>query len=533
MNFLDNWVQTAAARALGWTLIHSLWEGAAIALALAIALSVARSSRARYAAGCFAMLALFTGFGETFYRLMPRQTGGPVRVRTLPPAVSASLNDRPVANTGTSRDASELLPWLAPLWLMGVLLFQMRCLAAWIGAARLRRIGVCGAPSVWVEKLDELRVRLRMTRPMTLLESCFAEVPVVIGHLRPVILMPLGLLAGLPPGQIESILLHELAHIRRGDYLVNVMQTLVEGLLFYHPAAWWISGVIRSERENCCDDLVVETRGNAHELARALAALEKNRWTMRQAVLAATGGNLVKRIRRLLSQPEGPRTAIAPVLSAGISIMTCAVAVMAWQSPTPQIAPVIPTAAVPSIKSRPIVAAQVQTAPRVTVSPYDKWLNEDVAYIITDGERRAFKTLATDDERQQFIKQFWLRRDPTPDTEENEYREEHYRRIAYANDRFATATLGGWKTDRGRIYITYGPPDAMESHPSGGPYVRPQEQGGGQTTTYPFESWKYRYIDGIGTNVVLEFVDKTMKGDYRLTSDPMEKDRLRTPRQNE
>jgi GWxTD domain-containing protein len=158
-------------------------------------------------------------------------------------------------------------------------------------------------------------------------------------------------------------------------------------------------------------------------------------------------------------------------------------------------------------------------------SPYKKWLNEDVVYIITDEERKAFKQLNTDEEREAFIENFWLRRDPTPDTEENEFKEEHYRRIAYANEHFASG-IPGWKTDRGRIYIMYGPPDEIESHPSGGTYERPMEEGGGETSTYPFEDWRYRYIDGIGTNIVIEFVDTTMTGEYHMTMDPTEKDAL-------
>ena len=148
-----------------------------------------------------------------------------------------------------------------------------------------------------------------------------------------------------------------------------------------------------------------------------------------------------------------------------------------------------------------------------------------MVYIISDEEKKAFKTLQTDEEREQFIEQFWLRRDPTPDTEENEFREEHYRRIAYANDRFASG-IPGWKTDRGRIYIKYGPPDEIESHPSGGTYERPYEEGGGTTSTYPFEQWRYRYIEGIGTNIIIEFVDTTMSGEYHMTMDPSEKDAL-------
>src|SRR5208283_3197607 len=158
-------------------------------------------------------------------------------------------------------------------------------------------------------------------------------------------------------------------------------------------------------------------------------------------------------------------------------------------------------------------------------TPWKKWLNEDVTYIITDEERKAFKDLQTDEERESFVEQFWLRRDPTPDTEENEFKEEHYRRIAYANDHYGSG-IPGWKTDRGRIYIMYGPPDEIDSHPSGGTYERPMEEGGGETSTYPFEDWRYRYIEGIGNNVNIEFVDTTMSGEYHMTMDPSEKDAL-------
>jgi len=154
-----------------------------------------------------------------------------------------------------------------------------------------------------------------------------------------------------------------------------------------------------------------------------------------------------------------------------------------------------------------------------------KWLDEDVAYIITDEEKAAFKALKTDEEREQFIEQFWLRRDPTPDTIENEFKEDHYSRIAYANERYQSGKPG-WKTDRGRIYILYGKPTEIESHPAGGQYERPFEEGGGSTSTYPFETWRYRYIEGIGNEVILEFVDPTMSGEYHLTSNPDEKDAL-------
>ena len=157
--------------------------------------------------------------------------------------------------------------------------------------------------------------------------------------------------------------------------------------------------------------------------------------------------------------------------------------------------------------------------------PYKKWLDEDVVYIITDEERAAFRQLSNDEERDNFIEAFWQRRDPTPDTEENEYKEEHYQRIAYANEHFA-AGVPGWKTDRARIYIVFGKPDEIDSHPSGGTYERPMEEGGGETSTFPFEDWRYRYIEGIGQEVIVEFVDTCMCGEYHMTMDRSEKDAL-------
>ena len=157
---------------------------------------------------------------------------------------------------------------------------------------------------------------------------------------------------------------------------------------------------------------------------------------------------------------------------------------------------------------------------------YKKWLDEDVRWIITDQEKAAFMQLSNDEERDNFIEAFWQRRDPTPDTEENEFKEEHYRRIAYANEHYA-AGIPGWKTDRGRTYIVFGPADEIESHPSGGSYERPMEEGGGETSTFPFEQWRYRYIEGIGQEVIIEFVDTCMCGDYHMTIDRSEKDALK------
>lgn len=309
----------------------------------------------------------------------------------------------------------------------------------------------------------------------------------VIGHLRPVILMPVGLLTGLPAGQIEAILLHELAHIRRWDYLINVLQRAVEGLLFYHPAVWWISRVIRTEREHCCDDAAVAISRDPHGYALALATLEQTRWQGREPALAAAGGNLMNRVHRLLYPAKQNRT-WAPFLAAFMLVATAAVATAAWRT-----APLEREAA-PQLRS---------TA--ATPGPWGKWLDQDVVYIISDQERTAFERLTTDEERQHFVKQFWLRRDPTPGTPENEFKEEHYRRIAFANRHFRTASgRPGWQTDRGHMYIVYGPPDEIDSHPNGA---------SGQ---FAYETWLYRHIDGIGNNVSSTFVDRAKTGDYRL-----------------
>lgn len=157
-----------------------------------------------------------------------------------------------------------------------------------------------------------------------------------------------------------------------------------------------------------------------------------------------------------------------------------------------------------------------------------KWLKQDVSYIITSDERDAFDSLTNDEERYQFIEQFWLRRDPNPDTMVNEFRDEHYRRIAYANERFTSGKMG-WKTDRGRMYIMYGPPDQIETHHGGGTYHRPYWEGGGVTSTHPFITWRYRYLDGLdlGQEVIIEFVDRTFTGEYRIALDPFEKDALK------
>ena len=504
MSILDLVVRTPLSAALGWTLIHSLWEGSIIAAALAPLLFLVRSPRIRYVAGCVALAAMLASFVVTLLHLLPERVGAPGALTklTLP-----SLSPIPDMNGDHGRfsDFDVLIPWLPPLWIVGVCLFYLRYAAGRLSIYRMRRRGICKAPDSWQRSVTSLAAEVKISRFVALLESWLVDTPVVLGHFHPVVLVPLGFLTGLSLDHVEAILLHELAHIKRSDYFMNACQRLVEGLLFYHPAVWWISSVIRTERENCCDDMVVNLRGDAHTYALALTALEQNRleqqWPPHETAMAATGGNLMKRIKRLL-YPKGPAGIWPPALAAVFLMVSTALVMAAWQ-------------ANPNING-----ASSQTGQEI-YGPWQKWLNEDVIYIISEQEKTAFELLKTDDERQQFLEQFWERRNPTPGAPGNEFKQEHYRRIVYANTHYRGA-LPGWKTDRGRIYIRYGPPDEIDSHPSGGSYNRPESEGGGVAPTYPFEDWRYAHFEQVGS-LSIEFVDRTTSGEFRMTLDPTAK----------
>jgi bla regulator protein blaR1 len=483
MRFLETWVGTPLAQAVGWTLLHSLWEGAIVSVGLGATLWAMRSARTRYAAACVAMLVMLGAASLTLVRVMPEGAHGPgsLGASALPEwNVRAGMDATAVSHPALA----AVVPWLAPFWIVGVWIFAFGQVAGWISIRRLGRRGVCCASERWQKEIARLSAQLRVSRPILLLESCLADVPMVVGHIRPMILMPIGLLAGLPAGQIQAILLHELAHIRSYDYLVNVLQRAVECLFFYHPAVWWISRVIRAERENCCDDVVVATNGNVYEYAVALATLEQNRWSGWEPAVAATGGSLMKRIRRLM-YPKSANGVWTPLIATAIVITTAVVALASWPPKPPQQS----SAPTQGQKARP------------ETSSYGRWLNEEVVYIITDKERDAFRKLTTDEERNKFIEQFWERRNPNPGSLENKFKEEYYRRIAYANEHFAT-DRPGWKSDRSHMYIIYGPPDEIDSHPAGPPH--------------PFEEWKYKYIKGLGANVIFTFVDRTGSGEYQL-----------------
>jgi uncharacterized protein (TIGR03435 family) len=309
---------------LGSTLLHFLWQGILIAaLYAATRRLIARSAgpNAQYIFAC-AALAVMAATPVVTWSLLRPPAPVPVAASFLTPLSAAAL---PAASPAPASlpigvyDAvpAPLLPWVVAVWIAGALAFWLRLLASWISVERLRSRLVRPAPSEWQQALDGLKIRIRVSRPVLLLVSSMVQAPAVVGWLRPIVLVPVGALAGLPAAQVEALLLHELAHVRRHDYLVNILQSVVEALLFYHPAVWWVSGHIRAQRELCCDDAVIAVNRDALTYARALSELASAPPAHFNAVMAATGGALVHRIARLLGQPSPtPRTHSGPGFAA-------------------------------------------------------------------------------------------------------------------------------------------------------------------------------------------------------------------------
>jgi uncharacterized protein (TIGR03435 family) len=326
---------------LGSTLIHFLWQGVAIAAVYAAARRRAGRSvpNVRYLLGCAALAAMTAAPLVTWWVLGPSAAG----VATTSPAgplsatASGAVRSLPAAfpGGGVSAAAAPFLSWVVALWLAGAIALWVRLIGGWFLAAQLRARRVRPAPAAWQQTLDRLKARMRVSGPVRLLQSSLVQAPAVVGWLRPVVLAPMGALAALPAEQMEALLLHELAHIRRYDYLVNILQSAVEAVLFYHPAVWWVSGQMRAERELCCDDDAVSVSGDAVVYARALAELAS---LCQPVVMAANGGSLAHRISRLLGQPRSaPRTLSGTgIMAAGVLPVIAAVALFGQPASRPR-----------------------------------------------------------------------------------------------------------------------------------------------------------------------------------------------------
>jgi uncharacterized protein involved in exopolysaccharide biosynthesis/Zn-dependent protease with chaperone function len=316
MNTLLRVLDYPLAHQIGWAVLHSLWQGACVGAVFALLRFALRrrSANARYLAGCLSLGVLLAApvltllIGST-----PAATpgSGPSGISAFPGANASVFSfeglQRSYAGTGTYSSwhwgtdiFTQVAPMLAMVWLLGVTIFSARLTKGCWCVRNIRIRDNEPVEAAWLETLNDLRRRLGVSRPVRLLKSALVEVPTVIGWLRPVILLPAATMSGLTPGQLEALLAHELAHVRRLDYLVNAFQCLVETLMFYHPVAWWISRCVREERENCCDDLVIDVCGDRLAYARALATMEGLRGELPDLAFAASGGSLLNRIRRLL-----------------------------------------------------------------------------------------------------------------------------------------------------------------------------------------------------------------------------------------
>jgi len=645
MKTLMEFSQHPAIHALGWTLLHFLWQGTVVAILLAGVLGRLSSRRPqwRYGAACGALVLMLVLPLVTWRHLAgaPQMLGMAITPTQIESNPGLSLQKGLSGSAEpwlkhSARKLDQSMPWVISIWFTGVILLWSRLNIGLIAAWRMRSSALQPAPTELLLVFQKLSRRLGVARAVKLVNSAVVEVPTVIGWLRPAVLIPVGCLVGLSASQLEGLLAHELAHIRRHDYLVNIFQSVVETLLFYHPATWWVSKQICREREHCCDDLAISISGDPLSYAKALSFLAEHQSSISVVALGASGGSLATRIRRLLGGKEPPaisRLAATTLLTSVIVTMGLFLGAMAHAQSKPSEHPAAESSEraqveLPAFKKNISIHADSQqkdkdtlhlrgnvdiafegtqvkadeatfdeatgevmarghvvftdpqshlvaeevhynvrtqkgwfsngkgsvhgaiahaqsttSEPPATESSesalnfpmaYRRWLDEEVRWIVTPEERAAFLKLPDNEERDQFIQQFWDRRNPKPGSAENEFREEYYRRIAYANEHFA-AGVPGWKTDRGRIYIMYGPPDEIDSHPfASADFAKPTE------------IWRYRYIDEYAPpkqvivqgetelkaqttgrlNVEMKFVDVCSCGDYRLESPPQELNRF-------
>ncbi len=324
MNVLQILVSQPWVERLGMTLVHFFWQGLLIAILYAAARrSMARASspQARYLLACGALAAMMAAPLVTWELMRPSEAS-PEAIYSVRSTAAAAPTPRIVTSialpdsvraTVSGVQPERFLLWVVIVWFVGAVVFWIRLAGGLVVTARMRSMLVRRAPPEWQETLKELGARVGLSRPVHLLVSALVEAPTVVGWLRPVVLVPVGALSGLPAEHLEALLLHELAHIRRHDYLINMLQGVAESLLFYHPAVWWVSGHIRAEREHCCDDVVVSISRDPLTYARALAQLESCRPAHFGAAIGANSGALANRIARLLGRSRpAVHTAVGP-----------------------------------------------------------------------------------------------------------------------------------------------------------------------------------------------------------------------------
>jgi beta-lactamase regulating signal transducer with metallopeptidase domain len=318
----------AIVEAIGWALIHSLWECAGAAFLFAVVVAFLRGANARYIAGCLTLLLMLGApVGTVISHLHPAQSEkAVVAAPAEAPVAVAALNTAPSAPRPYEPPFLAIAVWL---WIAGVMAMSLWQTGGWLAAQRLKRAGNRPASEISNGRIAALSSRLGIRRVVRAYESAAASVPAVVGCFRPVILVPVAALIHLSPEELEAVLAHELAHIRRFDYLANLLQASVETLLFYHPAVWWVGKCVRAEREHCCDDIAVRACGDRLIYARALTSLEELRCAAPAFAVAATGGELRSRIQRLLGRQPARRG--LPVFALGVASLAAAMLPFATQ----------------------------------------------------------------------------------------------------------------------------------------------------------------------------------------------------------
>jgi GWxTD domain-containing protein len=483
----------------------------------------------------------------------------PIIVRQISqPFTPASISTPipPIAKPATSATVSLEVAFVS-VWFAGAAIVLLVWFIRWVQLVRI------------VRSADHAIVSESL--PIRILSSSAALEPGVFGIVRPALLLPANISGTLSSPQLKAVVAHEMFHVRRRDNLASAMHTVVAALFWFHPQVWWLGNRLIDERERACDEAVLQSGHDPADYAEGILRVCRSNVMPPACLAGVSGSDLKKRIeaimenrgthklnsgKKLLLAFAGVGALIVPLFA---GMMTAAEAheaqlpvvetptssampalSMKSQTPARQSAPVAVvqldrrTGEVQAITSPVIthnwagqvqiilqggVSGSQQSRTEQTVSGQSQFL-DDVSIIITDEERKAYQQLTNDEQRQKFIASFWLVRDPTPGTPVNEFKDEYDRRVAYANEHFTTKSgTPGAQTDRGKMYILNGPPDEIVSHPSGGTYYRPGEQGGGVTNTYPFETWRYRHVDGKGDNMIYEFVDKQTNGNYTLEYD--------------
>jgi uncharacterized protein (TIGR03435 family) len=354
---------------LGLALLNFLWQGAAIAAVYAMLRGALRRAdpNARYAIACVALFALAVAPAATWIGSSPGVVHPlPLAQNHLAPVATVPASPQGSFTVFAMRSEGGLMPAVVFVWIAGAALFWLRLAGGWLLAARARRRSIRPGSREWQEALGRLSARLGVRRVVRLVVSPLGNTPAVSGWWKPVVFMPIGALAGMPAEQVEALLLHELAHVRRNDHLVNLLQNAAEALLFYHPAVWWVSGHIRLERELCCDDIAAKASGDVFVYASALAEFAEFRRVNARLAMAATGGRFRARIARLLGQAE-PEFRIGPGagLAAGAALLALAAFAVNAQSPA---SPAFPVASVKrNIEANPRrIGVQLQTGGRLS-----------------------------------------------------------------------------------------------------------------------------------------------------------------------